>query len=251
MSNPSGFSPDFTPGAPRFTLRFIGLTSGRSHGFFQTALGLSLLLALASGLAAPSPVSAEDASPALAAASASAAAPAVTSAARPTPAPGWPGSGSAQLFHVALIIADNASSAPPPRLPQGVQRALADIQGFLPYKYYRLTDAAVVRGADGGAHVNLRGPEGERYQATFSYRDRWEGTGGEVKFNLAEDPFSEAAGKAGGRTSPASIDTRPLATTFSIRLGETVVVGSSAIQGSDRALIVLFTAMPATTGKPE
>jgi hypothetical protein len=232
------------PSTVRSTPPFTPRSAQRTPRSLPAALGLALLLGVASSLAAAPAAAAEDALAAASPASTAAAASSSSSSSHSTFPPGWPGAGNAQLFHIALIVADNASSAPAPRLPKGAQKALEDIQGFLPYKYYRLADAAVVRGADGGAHVNLRGPDGERYQATFAYRNRWEGAGGEVKFNLAEDPLSEAAAKAAGRTASAGIDTRPLATTFSIKLGETVVVGSSALQGSDRALIVLFTAMP-------
>ena len=58
-------------------------------------------------------------------------------------------------------------------------------------------------------------------------------------------PGTPAAAPAPGQpTPPPTLAENLIATSFSIRKGETVVVGTSKLQGSDPALVVLLTALP-------
>ena len=44
-----------------------------------------------------------------------------------------------KMFHVALLVADSEpAKAAPQDLPKGVQKAIADIRDFLPFKSYRV-----------------------------------------------------------------------------------------------------------------
>jgi hypothetical protein len=45
-------------------------------------------------------------------------------------------------------------------------------------------------------------------------------------------------------TPPPTVAENLLSTSFAIRKGETVVVGTSKLRGNDRALVVLLTALP-------
>ncbi len=63
-------------------------------------------------------------------------------------------------------------------------------------------------------------------------------------------PGAGSAAPAASPTPPAAVTPPPsvaenlLSTSFSIRKGETVVVGTSKLSGNDRALVVLLTALP-------
>jgi hypothetical protein len=66
-------------------------------------------------------------------------------------------------------------------------------------------------------------------------------------FNLGEEPgipraASEASKETQGRAPRAPRDL--ISTSFSLKKGETIVVGTSKIDGTDEALVVLLTAVP-------
>jgi hypothetical protein len=129
-------------------------------------------------------------------------------------------------------------------LPKGLQKALADIQDFLPFKSYRLFDSALVR-ASGRGRANLKGPDGADYVATFLFRDD-----GDAKNGLLVDQFTlERLPVPAAHSTPLPPGVAPRAveppqmSSFRIRHGETVVVGSSGLNGG-KSLIVVLTALP-------
>jgi len=148
--------------------------------------------------------------------------------------------GKSMMFQIALVQADNLAGALPQQaVPKGVQKALADIQDFLPFKSYRLLDSSLVRGS-GEAHARLTGPNEQEYDAGFMFREAGDGILIDP-FNLVKTP------KPSGQPLPPGAAPRALEPTqtssFRIRRGETVVVGSSRINDSS-ALIVVLTALP-------
>jgi hypothetical protein len=150
--------------------------------------------------------------------------------------------GKSAMFQIALVLADNEPSKEAPQtLPKGLQKALADIQDFLPFKSYRLFDSALVR-ASGHGRTKLKGPDGE-YEATFLFRDD-----GDAKSGLLVDQFSlEKEPTPPPQSLPRGVAPRapepPQVSSFRIRKGETVVVGSSGLAGG-KSLIVVLTALP-------
>lgn len=164
--------------------------------------------------------------------------------AQETPAPTPRARGGEQMFHVSLLIADSEpAKAAPQDLPKGVQKAIADIRDFLPFKSYRIIDSALVR-ADGRGRVLLNGPNGERYTASLDYHEL--DTKGSFLFDqfaLTKQPEAKPNAQPLPRGYAPQAPEQPLVSSFRISRGETVVVGSSTL-GAGKALIVVLTAMP-------
>ncbi|HEX9944564.1 MAG TPA: hypothetical protein VGG03_21340 [Thermoanaerobaculia bacterium] len=171
--------------------------------------------------------------------------PAATGWCQETPTPRPSGDGRGQLFHIALVLAENErSQAAPQNLPKGVEKAIADVRDFLPFKSYRIADVALVR-VNGRGKVLLNGPNGEQYTASLSYQGPDEkGSFLIDQFRLAlhNPPTANAQPLPRGVAPPAPEP--PLESSFRISRGETVIVGSSGLGTGKGALIVILTAMP-------
>jgi hypothetical protein len=214
----------------------------------QTVTGATLALALAAGVssAQPSPAPAPP-TPRPMAAPAPEAPPHTAAAPTPMPPPALAmprphgEAGKSMMFQIALVQADNLSgSSPQQALPKGVQKALTDIQDFLPFKSYRLLDSALVRGS-GEAHARLTGPQDAQYEAAFMFNEAGDGILIDP-FNLIKMPEAPAAQPMAHAATPRAPEPAQTSS-FRIRRGETVVVGSSRINDSS-ALIVVLTALP-------
>lgn len=148
------------------------------------------------------------------------------------------------MFHIALIIAENeAAQAAPQSLPKGVEKALADIRDFLPYRSYRIIDSALLR-ANGSGEATLKGPNGDRYSARLSFEDPT-GKGSFLidQFALTRLQQPSPNAKPLARNVAPLPPEQPLVSSFRISRGETVVVGSSSL-GAGQALVVVLTALP-------
>lgn len=180
--------------------------------------------------------------------------------AQETPAPPakvpWRTSGTvaSQLFHVTLVAASRQDGAGGEGdLPKAVAKALDDIKDFLPYRGYHVVDSALVRGS-GEAHTRLTGPGGTPYEATILFRQAEGGAGNAYlvdQFVLKKVPRMEdlqrdlESARRGASAMIAPMASEPnLTASFRITRGETVVVGSSRIDGGGDAMIVLLTAVP-------
>ncbi len=170
------------------------------------------------------------------------------------PEAGWTSDAQESLlFHVTLVAASReGGSAGQESLPKGVAKALDDIRDFLPYQGYRVVDAALVR-ANREVHARLAGPDGEPLEAAFLFRKARGGDGSAESylvehFRLERQPKAEAPARTAAegradRRAPAPA-MPALDASFRIDRGETVVVGSSRLDGGDGALIILLTAVP-------
>jgi hypothetical protein len=159
-----------------------------------------------------------------------------------------------QLFHVTLVAASRqGGSGGQGTLPKAVAQALDDIKDFLPYQGYRVVDSALVR-ASREARTTLKGPDGTSFEAEILFRPGQDGDGPKSflvehfelrRPLLAELPARDLEGARAGRPALAPMAPQPaLRASFRIDEGETVVVGSSRLDGGDDALIVLLTAVP-------
>ena len=117
----------------------------------------------------------------------------------------------AQGFSVVLVLADLQASTAPDDVPPAARRALADMKDFLPYKSYKLLDAAWILGqGTSGTTTRLRGPDEQEYELRMStqtgsptraYTSAQEGSPARtttstnvfVRFTLIESGLSEAA----------------------------------------------------------
>jgi hypothetical protein len=224
----------------------------------------------------------------------------------------------AQGFSVVLVVGDLQGSGGEEDVPPAARRALADMKDFLPYKSYKLVDAAWIMGTT-HAVSRLRGPEDREYELEINVSDGRLArtvTGGVttaasesrigVSFSLRETGGERGATpSAGSRPDDQSLqalaaqlevlrnqlrDARAhgsashpevvrleheiaalqaktqetqrgteqrrsmtmaraggravINTSFSMDLGETVVVGTSRLSGNSKALIALLTAVP-------
>ena len=147
-----------------------------------------------------------------------------------------------QLFQVVMLRGSRKGADDTEGLPKSAEKALADLRDFLPFKHYQLLDSAVVRMAYGMNGEVMMTP----YQVKFSYERKndkisiwWFTVLPAKKIELPTPP----PGYHGEALAPEAI--KPLITTsFQMDRGETVVVGSSKLNG-DEALVVLLTALPA------
>lgn len=182
-----------------------------------------------------------------------------------------------QGFGVALVLGDLQGSASPESLPVGARKALADLRDFLPYKSYRLLDAQWImccgEARGGGIAGRLRGLD----EQTYGFDVQVIGTSGSrlsLRFSLRDDTFKKGPAKFGDdvaveiapkqqQQEKAAADDKPktvmippkgsmIDSTFSMDVGETVVIGTSGLKG-DKALIALLTAArrsPSTSTAP-
>jgi hypothetical protein len=139
-------------------------------------------------------------------------------------------------LQLTLLMADN-ESRPDPALAEGEARALADLRQLMPYKGYRLVESGWLRLADRGqlrlggnppyvAEIDLDRPLGPDEDSLVVRR-----------FELGIMRLLPGAEGAAQKDFQ-----RLLGSSFSMSVGETVVVGTSRLNGDDEALVVLLTA---------
>jgi len=180
-------------------------------------------------------------------------------AAQQPPAPGASPRGEAPrspdeprtyTFQLVLLVADNQGRPGFENVPPRAEKALADVRDFLPYKNFHLLDLAWLRSSR-SAEAQLAGPEHEALSARIVFRQPID-SGDRLEIErfvivrtnplprLLEAPRSDGAPTA---TAPPSV--RPLLeTSFGMRSGETVVVGTAKLDGPDKALVVVLSAIP-------
>jgi hypothetical protein len=158
-----------------------------------------------------------------------------TPPARPTPS-----GPSLEAFHLVVLLADNKLPSQTEGLNAATTKALKDAKDFLPFKNYRVVDTVLVR-AITRATARVEGPNGARYSANIQSRpgSPTDSSKLNIQFSLASISYSGADEK-----HSTVIDT-----SFAMDVGETVVVGTSKLQGTDQALVLLLTAVPASALK--
>jgi len=171
------------------------------------------------------------------------------------PAPKAPGPPPTHLFSVVMVQAESEGASSFTGLPEAARKAIEDLKDFLPYKAYKLTDTALMRTAR-DASTRLKGPEGGDYEVRMHYSRGDEEGGQEIFVNAFHvrrlDAVPEPSGGIrGGKSGEEAYErasalaaARPLIeTAFGMKVGETVVVGSSRLDGGRTALVVLLTAV--------
>jgi hypothetical protein len=158
-------------------------------------------------------------------------------AAQPTPKAS---SGRNQLFQVILLRGSTTGSEEIAGLPKNAEKAVRDIRDFLPFKSYKLLDSGLLRVMDTGK-TRLVGIPPQQYEVRVAYRDLPNGKLSIWDFNIVAMKPANATPLPRGVAPEA--ERAVIDTSFTIDIGETIVVGSSKL-GGDQALIVLFTALP-------
>ena len=139
---------------------------------------------------------------------------------------------TSHLFQIAILKA-GLQETKLPVLSPGAARALEDLQQVFNFRGYELLAMPHVA-ANGLARVATRGADGISYKVDFSARPDSEGQIDIRGFGLARV------------LTDGEMETREnlISSSFSLKSGETVVVGASRLNGDDQALIVLFSALP-------
>jgi len=134
-------------------------------------------------------------------------------------------------FHVTILDASR-KDGPTPDLPPSEAKALADAKKVMTYRSFRL-DAETVLQTDGRASAQLGGVYRLDIAMTPSKSDDASINVERFQLLFAQPP---AAGEKTGKSGEL------FNTSFSIRAGETIVLGSSA--AGDAARMVLVTVLP-------
>jgi hypothetical protein len=143
-------------------------------------------------------------------------------------------------FQILLLAANLKPGGGDSEVPANVQKALADLKGFLPYKSYEVLDTAWLSGTqDRGMEAKLVDRQGAGYQVILQFHDAGSAADRSVfvdVFRLRAEPF-KIPGTPEIRPGGSLIDT-----SFGVKEGETIVVGTSKTTGSNEAIVVLVTA---------
>ena len=134
------------------------------------------------------------------------------------------------LFQIVILIGSKEVTSSSTDVPANVRKALDDISQFLPYKGYRMVDTALIRSAGEGQGL-MAGPNDHDYVVRLRYTKSLNKAG---RIFVKEFQLSDLS----RRSNSILINT-----SFGVELRETIVVGSSKLNGGDEALIVLFTAV--------
>ncbi|HET7698897.1 MAG TPA: hypothetical protein VFK57_24475 [Vicinamibacterales bacterium] len=171
-------------------------------------------------------------------------------------------------FSVVLVVGSLTgapASAANDGVPDAARKALNDMKEFLPFKRYQLLDAAwtlccaspragvsgLVRGPDERDYryeVDPLGGSDSRLDVRFTIREMrtlLQARPAERPGSLSADHPRNIAARRNAAQGQGAPGVNVIDSTFSISLGETVVVGTSRLHG-DRALIAILTA----AGKP-
>lgn len=148
---------------------------------------------------------------------------------------------AAQVFQVTMIEAENNGDRGLGNVPEPARAALEDARKFLPFNAYKLLGTAMLRTNESAAAM-VNGPKGNEYNCELRFYHSVTREGHQLvvrHFNLARMPPKMDNGQYVDGASAVDI----LNTSFGMKPGETVVVGTSKIEGADQALVVLLTAV--------
>ena len=160
------------------------------------------------------------------------------------------------LFQLVLLVGSTEGESKLEGVSANVVKALDDIREFLPYKNYRVVDTQLMRSA-GRMEGLVSGPEGQDYRVEMGFTANPEQ--GKIlvrRFSLGDyggrhtissgrsDTGNDQSSISGGVARAPFGPRRLIESSFSLEVGETIVVGSSKLNGGGEALLVLLTAIP-------
>ena len=146
-------------------------------------------------------------------------------------------------FQVVLLLADRQPGGiPKEELSAATQKALQDVMGFLPFTRFRVLDSGWVRTSDKG-QLLLGGLAGPPISVAFELGrrsgDQMYVNGFEVLAPIVPSTFDPKD----PRNPPHWPHRTLISTSFGIKLGETLVVGTSKLDGGEEALVALVSAV--------
>ncbi|HEV8583036.1 MAG TPA: hypothetical protein VGX68_28545 [Thermoanaerobaculia bacterium] len=143
-----------------------------------------------------------------------------------------------QSFQVLLLAAGTKGGSSGADVPANAQKALNDLKGFLPFKSYELLDAVWMQATQDRI---VQGHIAGRAAASYDVALRFRNVGTPDDRNLFVDAFQLKES-----LSPPKLPRDLISTSFSLKTGETIVVGTSKVDGTGEALVVLLTAVPSS-----
>jgi len=149
------------------------------------------------------------------------------------------------LLQVVLLLGRLEGSSSTSNIPENAIQTLKDVESFLPYKSYQLLDTSLIR-SDGHADSMLHGPSGRKFHLSLAFRTEMGEDGKRLSFQVFSiDAPPEPPATSGGDVPFAPRVTGPiLSSSFAVGVGETIVVGTSKLNGGSEALLVLLTVIP-------
>lgn len=154
--------------------------------------------------------------------------------AQEAPKPQYP---QTHLFGVILLQGSNTPAKNDAQLPPATLKVLEEVRSFLPYKYFHLLDSSFIR-SDRDASFRLNGPDKKSYTATLRFHQHLEKSN--VLMVSGFEIFEVITTTEGDKT--VRHRRNHIETSFSINVGETIVVGTSRVDSDSDAVIVLLSA---------
>jgi len=144
-----------------------------------------------------------------------------------------------RAFQVIVLAADR-SGENASEIPANVQQALQDVRDFLPYTGFSVLGSGWLRTSSYG-ETSLPGVGDREFAAELEFRPSTDPTAPILieRFSIVRR-LPVQYNEGGGVTA---YNKPILETTFTISPGETVVVGTSRLNGDDTAVVVLLTAI--------
>lgn len=161
---------------------------------------------------------------------------------QPAPRAAEPSTRNQNLQILLLSAALKPSTTAGPEIPENAQKAVNDLKKFLPFKSYQLVDGAWLSATEGrSAQARLAGSTGAAYKVELRFRSTDDSEPPSLfveAFKLDQEMVVQM------KEGPQYGGRRLIETSFSVKEGETIVVGTSKADGADGALVVLLTAVP-------
>jgi hypothetical protein len=142
-------------------------------------------------------------------------------------------------FQIIVLSADRSDDASVD-IPANVQQALDDVREFLPYTRFNVLGSGWIR-TSGYGEMTLPGPM--ELSAELDFRPTTDPTAPLLVERFSVYRRSSVNVPVEGGYTTQFTNRGILQTTFTIDPGETVVVGTSKLNGDDTAVVVLLTAV--------
>jgi hypothetical protein len=154
------------------------------------------------------------------------------------------------MFQTVLILGSATGPSDLTDVPANVTKALDDVKQFLPYKNYRLIDSSLLRSSAEARGRLTAADGGPEFDLSLSFRPTEDDTlfvrsfGIDTLIAQPQNRIVREDGKSRVEHEPPTwVRKNVISASFTVEVGETIVVGSSKLNGSGEAIIVLFTAM--------
>ena len=145
-----------------------------------------------------------------------------------------------KAFHIIVLSAGTITTDQDLDIPAGARQALSDFAEFMPYSSFEILGSGFLR-TSGEAQTTLPGPV--EFSVGIAFRTVSDALAPILIETFRISQMIQPTYAPSGDVARDAYSRQVLATTFTIEPGETVVVGTSKLEGDDGAVIVLLTAI--------